>query len=167
MGTVGTAVAIAGIAFLVGSVAAADIVGRMVSGVDMRVAGEGNVGARNTYHVVGRGWGVAVCLIDAAKGGAVAVALRDRPTWQLMLGGVAVIAGHGFPIWLGFVGGKGVATASGFGIALFLPAAVLGGASAGAVFAVTRRFLPTLAVAIVGAVAGGTLPGGGPSAAGH
>src|SRR6266571_4913327 len=105
MGTVGTAVAIAGIAYLVGSIPAAYIVGRMVSGVDMRVAGEGNVGARNAYHVVGRG------------------------------GGVAVIAGHGFPIWLGFVGGKGVATASGFGIALFLPAAVLGGASAGAVFA--------------------------------
>ena len=86
MGTVGTAVVIAGVAYLVGSIPAAYIVGRMVSGVDMRVAGEGNVGARNTYHVVGRGWGVAVCLIDAAKGGAVAVALRDRPTWQLMLG---------------------------------------------------------------------------------
>jgi glycerol-3-phosphate acyltransferase PlsY len=161
MGTVGTAVAIAGVAYLVGSIPAAYIVGRMVSGVDMRVAGEGNVGARNTYHVVGRGWGVAVCLIDAAKGGAVAVALRDRPTWQLMLGGVAVIAGHGFPIWLGFVGGKGVATASGFGIALFLPAAVLGGASAGAVFAVTRRFLPTLVVAIVGTLAAAMLLGEG------
>ena len=59
MGTVGTAVAIAGIAYLVGSIPAAYIVGRMVSGVDMRVAGEGNVGARNAYHVVGRGWGVA------------------------------------------------------------------------------------------------------------
>src|SRR3989442_7690961 len=125
MGTVGTAVAIAGIAYLVGSIPAAYIVGRMVSGVDMRVAGEGNVGARNTYHVVGRGWGVAVCLIDAAKGGAVAVAVRDRPTWQLMLGGGAVIARHRVPILLGVVGGQGVATASGFGIALVLPAAVL------------------------------------------
>src|ERR1700716_1381462 len=74
MGTVGTAVAIAGIAYLVGSIPAAYIVGRMVSGVDMRVAGEGNVGARNAYHVVGRGWGVAGCLVDAAEGGAVAVA---------------------------------------------------------------------------------------------
>src|SRR5436305_13730162 len=113
MGTVGTAVAIAGIAYLVGSIPAAYIVGRMVSGVDMRVAGEGNVGARNAYHVVGRDWGVAVCLIDAAKGGAVAVALRDRPTWQLMLGAIAVIAGLAFPLWPGSVGGKGVAAASG------------------------------------------------------
>src|SRR5207248_1021116 len=60
-----------------------------------------------------------------------------------------------------FVGGKGVATASGFGIALFLPAAVLGGAGAGAVFAVTRRFLPTLVVAIVGTLAGAMLLGEG------
>src|SRR5260370_41144013 len=108
MGTVGAAVALAGIAYLVGSIPAAYIVGRMVSGVDMRVEGEGNVGARNTYHVVGRGWGVAVCLIDAAKGGAVAVALRDRPTWQLMLGGVAGIAGHRVPIRLALLGRNGV-----------------------------------------------------------
>jgi glycerol-3-phosphate acyltransferase PlsY len=161
MGSVSTPVVIAVVAYLVGSIPSAYIVGRLVSGIDIRVSGEGNVGARNAYHVVGHGWGVAVCLLDAAKGGAVAVALRDRPTWQLMLGGVAVIAGHGFPIWLGFVGGKGVATASGFGIALFLPAAVLGGASAGAVFAVTRRFLPTLVAAIVGTLAAAMLLGAG------
>jgi glycerol-3-phosphate acyltransferase PlsY len=161
MGTVGTAVAIAAVAYLIGSIPSAYIVGRLIAGVDIRVAGEGNVGGRNAYHVVGHGWGVAVSLFDAAKGGAVAIALRDRPTWQLMLGGVAVIAGHGFPIWLGFVGGKGVATASGFGIALFFPAAVLGGATAGATFAVTRRFLPTLIVAIVGSLAGAVLLGEG------
>jgi acyl phosphate:glycerol-3-phosphate acyltransferase len=161
MGTVGTAVAIAVIAYLIGSIPSAYIVGRLVAGVDIRVAGEGNVGARNAYHVVGHGWGVAVCLIDAAKGGVVAVALRDRPTWQLMLGGIAVVAGHGFPFWLGFVGGKGVATASGFGIALFLPAAVIGGAGAGAVFAVTRRFLPALIVAIVGTFATAMILGSG------
>src|SRR2546421_12991612 len=100
MGTVGTAVAIAGIAYLVGSIPSAYLVGRMVSGVDIRVTGEGNVGARNAYHVVGRGWGVAVCLIDAAKGGAGAVAVRDWPTRQFMVAGGAGIAGHGVPAWL-------------------------------------------------------------------
>ena len=87
MDTVGTAVVIAALAYLIGSIPAAYIVGRLVSGVDMRVAGEGNVGARNAYHVVGHGWGVAVCLIDAAKGGASAVGgarrcarpVRSRP----------------------------------------------------------------------------------------
>ena len=79
MGMVGAAVVIVGVAYLVGSIPAAYIVGRMVSGVDMCVAGEGNVGARNTYHVVGRGWGVAVCLIDAAKGGAAGGRPIGRP----------------------------------------------------------------------------------------
>ena len=91
-----------------------------VSGMDIRVSGEGDVGARNAYHVVGRGWGVAVCLLDARRRAA-------RWRWHYTtahlvsrLGGATVIAGHGFPIWLRLVGGKGVATASGFGIALFL-----------------------------------------------
>src|SRR5437763_16244081 len=128
MGTVGTAVAIAGIAYLGGSIPAAYIVGRMVSGVDMRVAGEGNVGARNTYHVVGGGWGVAVCLIDAAKGGAVAEALRDRATWQPMCRGGAVIAGWGLPSVRHCGRGQGVATASGIGCAVVLAAAAPGGA---------------------------------------
>ena len=38
---------------------------------------------------------------------------------------------------------------------------MLGGASTGAVFTVTRRFLPTLVVAIVGTLAGAMLLGAG------
>jgi glycerol-3-phosphate acyltransferase PlsY len=150
---------IAVLAYLVGSIPSAYLVGRRVAGVDIRVAGEGNVGARNAYHVVGPKWGVAVFLMDVTKGAVVGLALRDRPGWQLTLGGIAVIAGHAFPIWLGFVGGKGVATAGGFGIALLLPAAAIGGAGAGAVFAITRRFLPTVIVAIVGSFAAAVLLG--------
>lgn len=159
METVVTGGTIAVLSYLVGSIPSAYLVGRRVAGVDMRIAGEGNVGARNAYHVVGPMWGVAVFLMDATKGGVVGLALRDRPTWQLVLGGVAVIAGHAFPIWLGFVGGKGVATAGGFGMALLLPAAVLGGAGAGAVFAITRRFLPTVIVAIIGTFVAAALLG--------
>jgi acyl phosphate:glycerol-3-phosphate acyltransferase len=159
METVVTGGTIALIAYLVGSIPSAYLVGRRVAGVDLRVAGEGNVGARNAYHVVGPAWGVVVFLMDVTKGGVVGLALRDRPTWQLTLGGIAVVAGHAFPIWLGFVGGKGVATASGFGIALLLPAAAIGGAGAGAVFAVTRRFLPAVIVAIIGSFAAATLLG--------
>jgi acyl phosphate:glycerol-3-phosphate acyltransferase len=149
METAVTGGTIAVVAYLVGSIPSAYLVGRRIAGVDIRVAGEGNVGARNAYHVVGPAWGVAVFLMDAAKGGAVGVALRDRPSWQLMVGGIAVVAGHAFPIWLGFIGGKGLATTGGFGIALLLPAAAIGGVGAGAVFAVTRRFLPAVIVAIV------------------
>jgi glycerol-3-phosphate acyltransferase PlsY len=159
MGTVVTGATITFAAYLVGSIPFAYLVGRWVAGVDLRIAGEGNVGARNAYHVVGPGWGVAVFLMDMAKGGVVGLALQDRPGWQLSVGGVAVVAGHAFPIWLRFVGGKGVATAGGVGIAVFLPAAVIGGAAAGAVFAATRRFLPTVIVAIIGSFAAAALLG--------
>jgi glycerol-3-phosphate acyltransferase PlsY len=160
METVVTGGTIAVLAYLVGSIPSAYLVGRRVAHVDIRVAGEGNVGARNAYHVVGPLWGVAVFLMDVTKGGVVGLALRDRPTWQLTLGGIAVVAGHAFPIWLGFVGGKGVATAGGFGIALLLPAAAIGGIGAGATFVITRRFLPTVIVAIVGSFAAAALLGG-------
>jgi acyl phosphate:glycerol-3-phosphate acyltransferase len=159
METVVTGGAIAVIAYLVGSIPSAYLVGRRVAGVDIRIAGEGNVGARNAYHVVGPAWGVTVFVMDVAKGGVVALALRDRPAWQLTLGGIAVVAGHAFPIWLGFVGGKGVATAGGFAIALLLPAAALGGVGGGAVFAFTRRFLPAVIVAIVVAFVAAALLG--------
>lgn len=159
MDTVVTGATITFAAYLVGSIPSAYLVGRWVAGVDLRIAGEGNVGARNAYHVVGPGWGVAVFLMDMTKGGVVGLALQGRPGWQLTLGGVAVITGHAFPVWLGFVGGKGVATAGGVGIALLLPAAVIGGAAAGAVFAVTRRFLPTVIVAILGSFAAAALLG--------
>jgi hypothetical protein len=42
---------------------------------------------------------------------------------------------------------------------LLLPAAAIGGAGAGAVFAVTRRFLPALIVAIVGSFVAAALLG--------
>jgi acyl phosphate:glycerol-3-phosphate acyltransferase len=159
MDTVVTGGTIAVVAYLIGSIPSAYLVGRRVAGVDMRVAGEGNVGARNAYHVVGPVWGIVVFLMDVTKGGVVGLALRDRPTWQLTLGGIAVIAGHAFPIWLGFIGGKGVATAGGFGFALLLPAAAIGGAGGGAVFAVTRRFLPAVIAAIIGSFVAAALLG--------
>jgi glycerol-3-phosphate acyltransferase PlsY len=159
MDTVVTGGTIAVVAYLIGSIPSAYLVGRRVAGVDMRVAGEGNVGARNAYHVVGPVWGIVVFLMDVTKGGVVGLALRDRPTWQLTLGGIAVIAGHAFPIWLGFIGGKGVATAGGFGFALLLPAAAIGGAGAGAVFALTRRFLPAVIAAIIGSFVAAALLG--------
>jgi len=152
MDTASTFASIALTAYLVGSIPFGYLVGRLVGGVDLRIAGEGNVGARNTFHVVGPRWGVGVFAMDAAKGTAVGAVLRDAPPWQLAVGGVAVLVGHALPVWLGFIGGKGVATASGFFTALFPVAAVVGGVGAGAAFIATRRFLPAVIVGIVAAL---------------
>ena len=61
------AVAFAVGAYLIGSLPSAYLVGRYRSGLDIRTAGEGNVGARNAFHEVGKGWGVLVWALDVGK----------------------------------------------------------------------------------------------------
>ncbi len=72
---------------------------------------------------MGRGTGVAVTLVDIAKGvAAVAIArwLLDVPQPFLLAAGLAAIAGHNWSIFLKFTGGKGMATTIGV-IAILMP----------------------------------------------
>ncbi len=55
-------------AFLLGSLPWGLWIGRMVRGLDVRNYGSGNLGATNVYRVLGPRWGIAVLLLDAAKG---------------------------------------------------------------------------------------------------
>lgn len=145
--------------YVVGSVPVAFLVCRQVAGVDLRRAGEGNVGARNVFHVVGPRWGVVAFLGDFAKGAVVALAFRGSPWWQLGVAGVAVFVGHAYPVWLGYVGGKGLSTIGGFAAALMPVASLVGGLASAAMWAGTRRFLPTLVTAIVVAIVVAPLAG--------
>jgi glycerol-3-phosphate acyltransferase PlsY len=100
--------------YLAGSVPFAYLLARR-AGIDVRVAGSGNVGAANVMRTTGMGRAIAVMSLDVAKGAA-AVALA-----QLASGGAALVAatgaaavvGHIYPVWLRFHGGKGVAVAAG------------------------------------------------------
>lgn len=159
MSMVVTVVVTTVIGYLVGSIPAAYLVGRAVGDVDVRDEGEGNVGARNVFHVVGARWGLVVFLLDAAKGAVVAAIFFGQPTWQLALAGVAVFIGHAYPVWLGFVGGKGLSTIGGFATVLMPLAVLLGAAGAGVVWVLTRRFLPTTIVAIVVALVSAPMVG--------
>lgn len=108
------------IAYLLGSIPFAYIMGRLVRGVDIRQVGGGNMGAVNTMREVGPVPGFAVLLADMAKGAlAVLVAqwLDLSLTWVFVVGGVAV-AGHNWPVWLKFKGGQGLATTLGVLLAL-------------------------------------------------
>lgn len=137
------------IAYALGSIPAAYLVGRLVRGIDIRQAGEGNVGARNVFHEVGAAWGLAVFAVDIGKGAAAALLFGRSPLWQLGTAAFFLVLGHAYPIWLGFVGGKGLASAGGFTIALFPWAALIGGGASGVAWLLTHRFLPTLVTVTV------------------
>lgn len=156
-----SAIAIIIVGYLIGSIPSAYLIGRAVAGVDVRDEGEGNVGARNVFHVVGSRWGIVVFLADFAKGALVAaiVVWRDAPTWQAALAGAAVFIGHAYPVWLGFVGGKGLSTIAGFATVLMPLAVLLGAVAAAVVWVPTRRFLPTTVATIVVAIVGAPFVG--------
>lgn len=110
------------VGYLLGTFPTAVLVTRIATRgrVDIRAAGSGNPGGLNTAHVVGRGWGALVMLIDAGKG--LAAGLFG---WAIggpngaYAGATAAIAGHVWPVWSRFRGGKGVATSAGSVLAVF------------------------------------------------
>lgn len=117
------AIAVA-VAYLLGSIPFGYLAG-LIRGVDIRTVGSRNVGATNVFRTLGKPTGIAVMVLDIAKGVVAAVLARiitDDP-WPLVAAGAAV-AGHVYPVWLRFRGGKGVAVGCGVAIGL-VPWAVL------------------------------------------
>ncbi|MFM8771981.1 MAG: glycerol-3-phosphate acyltransferase [Candidatus Kapaibacterium sp.] len=109
--------AIAGVAYIIGSFPTAWVVRRIMAGTDIRKEGTGNVGARNLYDVSqSKAAGIGVMLADMAKG-AIIVLLAQHfhgsnfaaTAWAA----VGVVLGHNYSIFLKFDGGRGLATATG------------------------------------------------------
>ena len=100
--------------YLAGSVPFAFLLARR-AGVDVRVAGSGNVGAANVLRTAGTSRAVLVMALDVAKGAlAVALAyLSNAGGATMAVTGAAAVVGHVYPVWLRFHGGKGVAVAAG------------------------------------------------------
>jgi acyl phosphate:glycerol-3-phosphate acyltransferase len=110
------------VAYLLGAIPFAVIVGRLFYHVDVRQHGSGNAGATNTMRVLGLKAGLAVLLLDGLKGvAAVLFAILVHPEylsataydWVLIGASFAAVLGHSYSPYLSFAGGKGVATASG------------------------------------------------------
>lgn len=116
------------LAYFIGTIMGGLLIARL-RGVDLRSGGSGNIGATNALRTQGKGFALAVLLIDLGKGVA-AVSLLPAlswpfpqnfvvpPEWLAYLCGIAVSIGHVFPVWNGFSGGKGVATLAGVFLAL-------------------------------------------------
>ena len=103
--------------YLLGAIPASYIAGRMAKGIDLREHGSGNLGATNTFRVLGAKVAAPVMLFDVAKGTFPVVAFSQwdgSPDWRWELGyGAAAIVGHVFSVYMRFKGGKGVATSAG------------------------------------------------------
>jgi acyl phosphate:glycerol-3-phosphate acyltransferase len=93
---------------------------RVFRGEDVRKAGSGNVGATNVFRLYGRRLGIAVALLDIAKGAAAALlGLWAGGALVGVLAGAAAMLGHARPVFLGLrKGGKMVATAGGAALAV-------------------------------------------------
>jgi glycerol-3-phosphate acyltransferase PlsY len=139
--------------YAVGSVPFAYLLARRV-GIDVRVAGSGNVGAANVLRTSGAPLGVTVMALDITKGAApVLAAYAASGTMPMMAAtGAAAVVGHIYPVWLRFHGGKGVAVAAGV-FAVLAPVATI---AATAVFLSTVLLTRVISLGSVAATV--TLP---------
>jgi acyl phosphate:glycerol-3-phosphate acyltransferase len=112
----------------------------LLRGVDIRTLGSGNPGATNVWRALGFKFGIAVALLDIAKGAAAALlGLWLGGDLVGVLAGVAAMIGHWRPLFLGFArGGKIVATTGGVALAIAPLAALSAAAVWIAVFFLTR-----------------------------
>lgn len=102
------------IAYLLGSIPSALWIGKLFYNTDIRTKGSGNLGATNTFRVLGAKAGLVVTVLDILKGTAATLLplVMATDVHPLILGVIAVV-GHMFPVFARFKGGKAVATSGG------------------------------------------------------
>ena len=131
------------LSYLLGSIPTSFWVARTVYGVDLRQRGSGNLGATNTFRVLGWKAALPVFVVDVAKGFVPAWWFpRIGHTswgWAILFGAAAII-GHVFSVWVRFRGGKGIATSAGVFLGL-APWAVLCGFVVWAITVATTRIV--------------------------
>ena len=103
------------VAYLLGSLSFSILVVRIVAHKDIREEGSGNAGATNVLRNHGAAAGIAVAILDIAKGAVAVVLMRAVTADPAYAAGAAfaVVLGHVFPVFFRFRGGKGVATTVG------------------------------------------------------
>jgi glycerol-3-phosphate acyltransferase PlsY len=147
------AIAVAALAYLIGSIPFSFLVARWFGVSDVRRVGSGNVGATNVLRSAGKGAGVLAFALDAGKGAAAAalalwVAAGDPGLPSLAA--VLAVFGHMYPVWLRFKGGKGAAT----GLGAFAPLVPWAAALAVLAFAVVAAATRYVSLgSVVGALA--------------
>lgn len=120
------------IAYLLGSIPFALIVGKVGYQIDIREHGSGNLGATNAFRVLGTKAGIIVTLADILKGTlATLIPLFASFFFEVdvirLVIGIFAVLGHTYPVFARFKGGKAVATSGGIilGVNPFLFLAII------------------------------------------
>ena len=102
-------------AYLLGSIPSGLWIGRKFFQIDIRQHGSGNLGATNSFRILGKKAGTIVLLMDLLKGSISVLLLKQMDlhgSSPLIIALFAVI-GHTYPLFANFKGGKAVATFAG------------------------------------------------------
>lgn len=119
--------------YLIGAIPFALIIGRVFYRVDVRTLGSGNLGSTNVYRNLGWKPGLAVQILDIAKGLVPVLLVASFFDTQMpfenhtpfedstvvrLIAGVTAVVGHMWSVFAGFRGGKGINTSMGMLIAV-------------------------------------------------
>lgn len=123
-------IGVAALAYLLGSIPTAYIVGKRLRGIDIRSVGSGNPGAANTTMQLGKRAGAFVLAVDAGKG-VIAILVGQRlgvSDTTLYIAAFLAVVGHNFSPFVGFRGGKGAATVLGISMLMLWEITAISGA---------------------------------------
>mgnify|MGYP005840599067 CR=1 FL=1 len=102
------------LAYLLGSIPFALVVGKVGYGVDIREHGSGNLGGTNTFRTLGVKAGLIVTSADILKGTlAASLPILFNIGFHPLFVGMFAVIGHVYPLFARFKGGKAVATSAG------------------------------------------------------
>lgn len=108
------------VAYLCGSFPSGVVIGKAMTGTDIRQFGSKNTGSTNAIRVLGKKVGFLVFFLDVFKGAFVIILLQILSRLDVFHScldygfyGMMAVIGHSYSIFLGFKGGKAVATSLG------------------------------------------------------
>lgn len=136
-------IAVAVVAYVLGSIPFGLIIGKLKGGFDIRAHGSGKTGATNVMRTVGTKLGILTLVLDVAKATAaviLATVIIGSDNGMSIIGGVPIywqhaaqvvaglsaIAGHNWPVFARFKGGRGVTAYFGTLFAIYPPAGIFG-----------------------------------------
>ena len=102
-------------AYLLGSIPSGLWIGRKFFQIDIRQHGSGNLGATNSFRILGKNAGTIVLLMDLLKGSISVLLLKQMDLHGIspLIIALFAVMGHTYPLFANFKGGKAVATFAG------------------------------------------------------